>query len=274
MVAQPRIGTIVSPKPWQGNDLCRYMPFMTTTESDMPQGGGQFPMTRWTIVRHAQGDNDTVAFEAMTSLCQTYWRPLYAFVRRSGKSPHDAEDLTQAFFARLLEKDHLATAGEEKGKLRSFLLVMLKRFMANEWERSQAQKRGGGTAHISIDQEIGEEHYKLEPPDEDTPETVFDRQWAMTLLDSVLDKLREEYTKSGRENVFEALKDSLSFRAGDTPYVDIAKELECSEGAVKAAVHRMRKRYRTLLESAIADTVESPDQVEAELKFLAGIFQR
>ncbi|MFT4639339.1 MAG: RNA polymerase sigma factor (sigma-70 family) [Verrucomicrobiales bacterium] len=224
-----------------------------------------FLQTRWTIVRHAQGDDPDAAFDALAALCQTCWAPLYAFVRRSGKSPHDAEDLTQAFFARLLEKDHLATVGEEKGKLRSFLLVLMKRFMANDWERGQAQKRGGGVIHVSMDQEFGEAQFKLEPADDDTPERAFDRLWAMTLLDNVRRAMQSEYEKSGRLRTFEALKNSLSWRSGDTSYSEIAKELECSEGAVKAAVHRMRKRYRKLLEKAIADTVSDEEAVQEEL---------
>ena len=233
-----------------------------------------FPRTRWTIVRHAQGEDPDASFDALTALCQTYWPPLYAFVRRTGASAHDAQDLTQAFFTRLLEKDHLATAGEEKGKLRSFLLVMMKRFMANEWERSQAQKRGGSVAHVSIDQEFGEAQFKLEPAHEDTPEHAFDRLWAMTLLDNVLKTLEAEYEKSGRLRTFEALKDSLSWRSGDTSYVEIAGQLECTEGAVKAAVHRMRKRYRKLLEEAIADTVDDEAAVQEELQYLVSVFQQ
>ena len=242
---------------------------MSELNSSAPTGG-MFPRTRWTMVRHAQGEDPKASFDALTSLCQTYWPPLYAFVRRSGKSAHDAEDLTQAFFARLLEKDHLSTAGEEKGKLRSFLLVMMKRFMANEWERAQAQKRGGGMSHVSIDQEYGEAQFKLEPADDDTPE----RDWAMTLLDTVLKALQAEYEKSGRLKTFDALKDSLSWRSGDTSYVDIAADLECTEGAVKAAVHRMRKRYRKLLEEAIADTVDDEAAVQEELQYLVNVFQR
>ncbi|MGY8689823.1 MAG: RNA polymerase sigma factor [Verrucomicrobiales bacterium] len=237
---------------------------MSDPISSTPRGR-MFLQTRWTIVRHAQGDDPDAAFDALAALCQTCWAPLYAFVRRSGKSPHDAEDLTQAFFARLLEKDHLATVGEEKGKLRSFLLVLMKRFMANDWERGQAQKRGGGVIHVSMDQEFGEAQFKLEPADDDTPERAFDRLWAMTLLDNVRRAMQSEYEKSGRLRTFEALKNSLSWRSGDTSYSEIAKELECSEGAVKAAVHRMRKRYRKLLEKAIADTVSDEEAVQEEL---------
>lgn len=235
---------------------------------------GQFPLTRWTMVRRAQGDDQEAAFRAMSSLCQSYWMPLYAFVRRSGKNPHDAEDLTQAFFARLLEKDHLATAGQEKGKLRSFLLIMLKRFMANEWEKAKAQKRGGDTNHVSIDQEIGEAQFRIEPSDNETPESAFDRHWAKTLLDGVLSTLRSEYEKSGRLETYDALKDSLSWRTGDSSYAAIAEQLHCSEGAVKAAIYRMRKRYRTLLEEAIADTVDDEGDIQDELQYLISVFQK
>lgn len=233
-----------------------------------------FPVTRWSMVRRAQDKEGAQSQRALSDLCQVYWSPLYSYIRRTGKSPHDAEDLTQAFFARLLEKDHLATAGQEKGKLRSFLLVMLKRFMCNEYERSQAAKRGGGREHISIDQELAEKRYQFEPPDEQTPEAIFDKHWALTLLDRVLETLRAEYEKAGRLETFEVLKDCLSWRSGENPYVDLAKQLDSTEGAIKAAVFRMRKRYRKILEEEIADTVAGQSEVDEELRHLMSVFQR
>jgi RNA polymerase sigma factor (sigma-70 family) len=231
-----------------------------------------FPRTRWSMVLAIQKNDDGAAVDALAELCRSYWYPLYAFVRRRGKSPHEAEDLTQEFFARLLEKATLAEVRREKGKLRSFLLTVMKRFLANEWERENAQKRGGGQVPVSIDQDWAEYRYCHELAEETTPEDIFERQWALTLLEGVMDQLREEYEKKGNLDQYEALKDALAWNSSEVPYEVIAERMGTSVGAVKTGVHRMRKRYRELLRWEIERTVESPDEIDAEVQHLFGVF--
>jgi RNA polymerase sigma-70 factor (ECF subfamily) len=217
----------------------------------------------------AAGRNDTTqARDALARLCQTYWHPLYAYVRRLGHSPHDAQDLTQEFFARLLAKNYLAKADESRGRFRSFLLASLKHFLANEWDKACAQKRGGGEVPISIDPDAAETACHFEPADNVTADKIFERRWALTLLDLVLRRLREEYTATDREKLFEQLKPTLTEASREVRYVEIAVRLGSSEGAVKVAVHRLRQRYRELLRAEIADTVANPDEVDDELRNL------
>jgi len=218
------------------------------------------------MVLRARGDS-TGARAALAKLCKAYWYPLYAFVRRQGHGAHDAQDLTQEFFSRLLERGWLDDVAQEHGRFRSFLLASMKHFLANEWDRARALKRGGGVALLRLDDASAEERYSLEPADPAaTAEQLFDRRWALTLLDSVLARLREEMARGGRLAVFEALKFSLS---GDQQaYADAARELGLSEGAVKVAVHRLRKRYRALIREEIAQTVAGPEEVETELREL------
>ena len=231
-------------------------------------GSPVFVTTHWSVVV-AAGQADTGrARDALARLCQTYWHPLYAYVRRVGYSPHDAQDLTQEFFARLLAKNFLADADETRGRFRSFLLASFKHFLANEWDKARALKRGGGQIPIPIDVATAETSCHFEPADETTAEKIYERRWALTLLDRVLRRLREEYTAGGREKLFEALKPTLTEASRTVRYAEIAVRLGTSEGAVKVAVHRLRQQYRELLRAEIADTVASPEEVDDELRNL------
>jgi RNA polymerase sigma-70 factor (ECF subfamily) len=233
----------------------------------------QFAPTRWSVVlRAAKPDSSSQAREALASLCQAYWYPLYAYVRRLGHNPHDAQDLTQEFFARLLQKHYLAGIQREGGRFRSFLLAALKGFLANEWDRAHAQKRGGGRSAVSIDATAAETRFAEEPADELTPERIFERQWARALLAQVLARLRAEHVAAGKAELFEQLSASLSQPRGAVPYVEIAGRLGMTEGAVKMAVQRLRGRYRDLLRAEIAETVADAGEVEAEIRHLFAAF--
>jgi RNA polymerase sigma-70 factor (ECF subfamily) len=220
------------------------------------------------VVIHAQQGDSTEAREALETLCRAYWYPLYAFVRRQGVTPEDAQDLTQAFFERLIEKNFLADVQREKGRFRSFLLAALKHFLANEWDKARAQKRGGGAVHVPIDTASAETRYGLEPAHLDTPERLFERRWAITLLDRVLERLRDEHVKAGKAELFEQLKPCLTAEKAALGYAELGALVGLSEGAVKVAVHRLRQRYRELLRAEIAETVDSPAEVEDELRHL------
>jgi RNA polymerase sigma factor (sigma-70 family) len=227
-----------------------------------------FVTTHWSLVVSA-GRNDTPhARDALEKLCRAYWFPIYAFVRRQGHGPHDAQDLTQDFFARLLEKKYLADADPAKGRFRSFLLASLKHFLANEWDRTRAQKRGGGQILIPIDAAAAETACGIEPVDHLTAEKSFEQRWALTLLEQVLRRLRAEYVRDGKENLFEQLKPTLTKASRTVAYAEIATRLGTTEGAVKVAVHRLRQRYREVLRAEIADTVASPGEVEDEIRNL------
>jgi RNA polymerase sigma-70 factor (ECF subfamily) len=242
-------------------------PEPASTQSEPPPHPA-FVTTHWSLVVSA-GHSDTLhARDALEKLCRAYWCPIYAFVRRQGHGPHDAQDLTQEFFARLLEKKSLAVADPAKGRFRSFLLASLKHFLANEWDKSRAQKRGGGQILIPIDVAAAETSGGFEPADDVTAEKIFERRWALTLLDQVLRRLRAEYVRDGRENLFEQLKPTLTEASRTVAYAEIASRLGTTEGAVKVAVHRLRQRYREVLRAEIADTVASPGEVEDEIRNL------
>ena len=247
----------------------------TTDERGKPPasthpGGGQgaFVTTHWSVVVAAGHGDTTRARDALARLCQTYWHPLYVYVRRLGHSPPDAQDLTQEFFARFLAKNYLASADESRGRFRSFLLASLKHFLINEWEKARAQKRGGGQIPISIDVDAAETSCHFEPADPATAEKLFERRWALTLLDLVLRRLREEYVASGRKDLFEQLKSTLTESSRTVRYAEIATRLGTSEGAVKVAVHRLRHHYREILRAEIAETVASPAEVDDEIRNL------
>ena len=227
-----------------------------------------FTTTHWSVVLAAAQNDETQAHAALEKLCQTYWYPLYGYVRRCGHSLEDAQDLTQEFFARLLEKKFLAGVNESRGRFRSFLLASLKHFLANEWRRARAQKRGGGQIPISIDRMAAETTCHFELADQITPEKVYERRWALTLLDRVLRRLREEFVRDGREKLFEQLKPTLTEASRTVAYAEIARRLDTTEGAVKVAVHRLRQRYREQLRLEIAETVAGPAEVEDELRNL------
>lgn len=240
----------------------------TGPASNPMAGPAAFVTTHWSVVLDAGRADPERARDALARLCQTYWHPLYAYVRRLGNSPHDAQDLTQEFFARLLAKNSLAGADESRGRFRSFLLASLKHFLVNEWDKARAQKRGGGQIPIPIDVNTAETSCHFEPADTTTAEKIFERRWALTLLDQVLRRLREQYAASGREELFEQLKPTLTEVSRAVRYAEIATRLGTTEGAVKVAVHRLRQHYRELLRAEIADTVASPGEVDDELRSL------
>lgn len=208
------------------------------------------------------------AHDALARLCQTYWLPLYAYVRRVGCLREEAEDLTQEFFARLLAQNTVAKADPERGRFRSFLLASLKNFLANEWDKARAQKRGGRAQHFPLEFDTAETRIIEPVAPGDTPDCAFDRQWALALLDVVLGKLRREYTDAGRDELFLGLKDTLAGGRAEIPYRDLGGRLGLSEGAVKVAAHRLRQRYRELLREEIANTVAGPAEAEEELRHL------
>jgi RNA polymerase sigma-70 factor (ECF subfamily) len=220
----------------------------------------------------AQDPDSPQCAEALAKLCGDYWFPLYAFVRRQGHRPHDSQDLTQEFFARVLEKGFLKSAEREKGRFRTFLLVAIKRFLANEWDRQHAQKRGGFVPVVSMDQEQAESRLDLELAHNLQPDVQFDRQWAVTLLERTMKRLQEEYVTSGRARLFEFLRSALAREESAMPYAEIASQFNLSEAAVKMAVQRLRARYRELLRAEIAGTVSSEEEIEEEIRHLFSTF--
>ena len=209
---------------------------------------------------------------ALEELCRAYWFPLYAYVRRRGHAKADAEDLTQAFFARLLEKNFLANLDSEKGKFRAFLLAALKHFLANEWDKSQRQKRGGGAMHLSLDWQTADTKFQVAAVNEPSPDKAFDREWALALLAKVIERLQAECETEGRGKLFAQLKMFLMAGGGDSALAEVARALGLEEGAVRVAVHRLRKRYRALLRDEIAHTLSDDTMVDAEMRALFGAF--
>jgi RNA polymerase sigma factor (sigma-70 family) len=247
------------------------MPERDSTRADAQSRQGWFVTTHWSVVL-ATGRDSAPGRLALERLCQTYWYPLYLYVRRLGHRPHDAEDLVQSFFAQCLAKNYLQAADRQKGRFRSFLLIALKRFLANEWDKVRTQKRGGTVSTISLDGLRAEDRYALEPAKVSDPSRLFDRRWALTLLENVLERLRDEQTIAGRGEAFGVLKDCLG-GGGTAPYDELATRLNCSVGAVKVSVHRLRRRYRELLEAEIANTVASPDEIEKERRYLLEVLR-
>jgi RNA polymerase sigma factor (sigma-70 family) len=207
---------------------------------------------------------------AMSKLCHIYWYPVYAFVRRQGHNEDDARDLTQEFFSRVLEKNYFRDADPARGRFRSFLLAAVRHFLANEWNRERAQKRGGGVVTISLDPHLAEGRYRLEPVDRETPETLFERQWALALLANVMAALQKESADEGKLDQFEKLAPCLT-GTSDVAYAELARQWNSSEGAVKVAVHRLRKRYRDLVRREIAETVAQPEEVDDEIRYLLAV---
>ena len=228
--------------------------------------GGGFQTTHWSLVLRAAGRAEPGADSALETLCTRYWYPLYAYVRRRVADANEAQDLTQEFFSRLLEKEYLAVADPQRGKFRCFLLSSLKHFLANEWRHARARKRGGGRSFVSVDFAQGENRYCSEPADCLTPERLYDRQWALALLDQTLGRLRAEYAARGKSPVFDQLKDSLTGQG--RPYAELAASLGISEAAVKMASHRLRRRYGELLKEAVTHTVAGPKDIDGELQEL------
>lgn len=244
-------------------------------DSGTSRGGPRvFPATQWTVVLAAGGTPSPDSAAALEQLCRSYWYPLYAFVRRSGYAPEDAEDLTQTFFARLLEQNWVVHADRHKGRFRSFLLMAMKRFLANQWDKAKALKRGGQVRLVSLPLDTAETRYCREPADTRTPEQLFEKHWALTLLASVLRRLRADYTRDGKGALFHALEPCLVGSRDTQPYAALGGELGMSEGAVRVAVCRLRERYRECLKAEIAQTVDSPAEVDEELRHLLRVIAR
>jgi RNA polymerase sigma factor (sigma-70 family) len=238
------------------------------TSHEAPQ---MFPATQWTVVLAAGGTPSPESAAALERLCASYWYPLYAFVRRSGRSPPDAQDLTQEFFARVLERHWLARADQSKGRFRTFLLTAMERFLANEWDKARALKRGGGHRNVPMQVDTAETRYGVEPADTRTPEQAFEYRWAVALLDEVVKQLEAEFQEQGQAASFAALKPCLVGDRASQPYAELAAMLGMEEGAVKVAVHRLRQRYRELLRAEIANTVASTEEVDAEMRHLFNV---
>ena len=235
-----------------------------------PVGAFKFTTTHWSVVVMAQEPDSPHAAEALERLCRTYWYPLYAFVRRQGCTPEDAQDLTQEFFARLLAKNYLAQVERQKGKFRSFLLAALRHFLSDQRDRARAVKRGGGADCLSLDAQTAEERYHLEPVDRMDAEKTYERRWAMTLLEQALTRLRDENVAAGKAVLFERLR---SFVAGETDSscAEAAAQLALTESALKSALHRLRQRYRELVREEIAHTVADPAEIDDELSYLIAV---
>ncbi len=229
---------------------------------------GVFQTTHWSVVREAAELNPEASAAALERLCRTYWYPLYAYVRRLGHSAEESQDLTQEFFARLLSKHYLARANRSKGRFRSFLLSSLNHFLNSEWRRCQAVKRGAGRTLISLDETAAEDRYTAEAVSPLSPERLYERRWALELLDLALARLRAEYAAAGRGSQFEQLQGFLTTAADERRYAEVAPELGISPGAAMVAVHRLRQRYRDVLREEIAQTVNSPSEIDEEIRWL------
>lgn len=237
--------------------------------SHKPAASPVFATTRWSVVLAARHEGTRAATQAMETLCSAYWYPLYAYVRRDGHSPHDAQDLTQDFFARLLEKDWLQAAGPEHGRFRTFLLVAMKRFLINEWHKNASLKRGGNITHVPLDAEDAERRFASEP--ELAPDAMFERRWAMTLLDQTLTALEGEFASEGKADHFQAMKHCLTMDRDRISYAELAAKIDSNEGAARVAVHRLRKRFRALFRENIAATLAEGENVETEMQHVVAV---
>jgi len=241
----------------------------STQHLDVTEVGARwFLTTDWSSVRAAQGKDDGRASTALSHLCQTYWYPIYAHIRRSGRTAEDSKDLTQEFFALFLQKDYLRSIGPEKGRFRSCLLVAVNGFLANERDRASRHKRGGGSEFIPLDTESAEQRYAVELVDERTPDRAFAQRWAVTLLDQVIRRLEAELATEGKTELFEELKVYLTGAPPEASQKEIAGKLQISESTLRVIVHRLRQRYRQLLRLEIAQTVSRPEDIEDELRHL------
>ena len=230
-----------------------------------------FHTTHWSVVLAARDQGGAGASEALASLCATYWYPLYAFVRRSGSTPHDAEDLTQEFFYSFLKRDSLMNVSPVAGKFRSYLLACLKNFLANERRRARTQKRGAGVQVIPLDSGTADTRYQAEPNENVTPEVLFERRWAYTVLERTMDELRREYAQRGKAELFQELRGFLPGDAASASRAELAAKHGISVGALDVAIHRLRQRFGALLREQVARTVSSADEVEPELRYLISV---
>ena len=235
-------------------------------------GAVAFTTTHWSVVLAAQGESPA-AQEALEKLCRIYWWPLYGFVRREGYKPEEAQDLTQAFFARLLERKDLETVKQERGRLRSYLLASIKNFLSKARHREMTVKRGEGQPLISLDDLLARERADQEPAHKLSADRIYERRWALTLLEQVLARLGAEYEVAGKLPLFDRLKELLAGESGQPSQAEIAAEMQMTENAVKQAFHRLRHRYRQLLHEEIANTVAAPDDVEDELRHFMAVLQ-
>jgi DNA-directed RNA polymerase specialized sigma24 family protein len=233
--------------------------------SAVAAGKRLFATTQWSVVLAAGGDKGQDSHDALTQLCKTYWYPLYAYVRRRGNKSHEAQDLTQAFFSYLLEKKTIEKADRDRGRFRAFLLTALKNFLANEWEKARAEKRGGGKGQLSLDFDSGEARYPIEPSHELTAEKLYERRWVLTLLDQVLENLQIELAKAGKAEQFDQFKGALTGEATADDYERAAESLGITAAAAKQAAYRMRKRYRQLFREEVTRTVAHESEVDDEI---------
>jgi RNA polymerase sigma-70 factor (ECF subfamily) len=245
---------------------------MTSRAPNPTTGNDVFATTHWTVVLAAGKRHTPKADRALEELCRTYWFPLYAYVRRRGYAKADAEDLVQAFFARFLARNYLEGLSAERGRFRAFLLASLKHFLANEWDKSQRQKRGGGATILSLDWQTADTQFQIAATGEPSPDKAFDREWALALLAKVIERLQAECVADGKGKLFEQLKVFLAAGKSETAQAEIAKALGMEECAVRVAVHRLRKRYRVLLREEIAQTLSEPTMVDEEMRALFGAF--
>ncbi len=241
---------------------------MAHSPEQQRSSAARFATTHWSIVLAAGRTSSPDSRRALTTLCETYWYPAYAYVRRRGHSREEAQDLTQEFFLRLLEKELLLTVDPRRGKFRSFLLASLKNFLANERRDARARKRGGGRVHLSLDFQSAEDRYSLEPTHELTPERIYERRWALTLLEQSLSKLRQDFTRSGKSDLFDQLRVFLGGEGQKVSYKEVAEKLGMTEGAVKVSAHRLRRRCREILREEIGQTVVGSEEVDDELRHL------
>jgi RNA polymerase sigma factor (sigma-70 family) len=245
---------------------------MKAVSDTLQNGGAAFVTTRWSVVLTAQG-RSPAAQDALEKLCRSYWMPLYAFVRRAGFSPEEAQDLTQEFFARFLQRRDVDAVRREKGRLRSYLLVALEHFLTNERQRTRARKRGHGQQLISLDEILSHQRDELEPADTLTADQIYEQRWALTVLEQVFARLGDEFRANGRTPLFERLKELLADEPGHPSQAEIARELGVTENALKQAFHRLRERYRQILREEIAHTVASPGEIEDELRHLIAVLR-
>jgi RNA polymerase sigma-70 factor (ECF subfamily) len=243
----------------------------TKNETATAAQGTWFTTTHWSVVLSAREHASPQAAAALEKLCHTYWYPLYAYVRRQGHDEPSAKDLTQEFFVRLLHKNRLDQVQREKGRFRSFLMASLKHFLADEWDKVQALKRGGGQVLVSLDDDTAEDRYRLEPADNMTPDKLFEQRWALTLLDQAKTRLKAEYAQAGKADLYERLRVFEAADPGAPTYAEIAAEFGLTLSAVKSAAHRLRQRYAELLREEVAHTVDSPEEVDEELRHLIGV---
>jgi RNA polymerase sigma-70 factor (ECF subfamily) len=246
---------------------------MPPFEND-PSGNLSFEDTQWSLVRNAAQGTDTAAEQALEHVCRSYWYPLYAYVRRQGYAPQEAEDLTQAFFARLLEKNYLGQANQERGRFRSFLLACLRHFLSDERDRLHTQKRGGNLVAISLDAEAGEVRYQTEFVERSTPEELFDHRWAVTALERAQTRLHQEYLAAGKDELFQGLRLNALEIGAETSYAELGSRLHLTEEAVKSAVYRLRRRYRELVREEVSCTVSDPADIDDEVQYLIGLISK